>query len=66
MDRDEKQFHEEEEAEPFIEINEGLAVVAVACVLFMLAVGFGLAIGEHIWGYPYKALQTPTLMDKYR
>ena len=66
MDLNDDKFQEEEEAEPFIEINEGLAVVAVTCVLFMLAVGFALAIGEHIWGYPYKALQTPTLMDKYR
>lgn len=55
----------EDEAEPFIEINEGLMVVAVACTVLMLAVAGGLAIGEHIWGYPYKALQTPTLMDKY-
>ncbi|MEY4208839.1 MAG: hypothetical protein RLZZ20_1991 [Pseudomonadota bacterium] len=66
MDPNNDKLSEEQEAEPFIEINEGLAVVAVTCALFVLAVGLALAIGEHVWGYPYKALQTPTLMDKHR
>ncbi len=65
MDLNDERLKEKEEAEPFIEFNEGLAVVAVTCLLFMLAVAGALVIGEHLWGYPYKALQTPTLMDKY-
>lgn len=66
MDSHDEPHEEHQDVEPFIEISEGLAVVAVACALFVLAVGFALAIGEHLWGYPYKALQTPTLMERYR
>lgn len=54
------------EEEPFIEFNEGLVVVAVACGVFVLAVVGALAIGERIWGNPYKVYETPTLMSKYR
>jgi len=39
MDPNNDKLSEEQEAEPFIEINEGLAVVAVTCALFVLAVG---------------------------
>ncbi len=66
MDLNEERHQLEDEDEPFIEINEGLVVVAVACVLLMLAVAGALVIGEQLWGNPYKALETPTLMDKYR
>ena len=66
MNQSEKRLEEQTEAQPFIRFGEGMALGAGSCLLFVLTVAGALVIGEHLWGYPYKALQTPALMDKYR